>query len=186
MNQEQFTDTLLANVDAKAGEIIAGKHEDRKILTYIDAQTMSASIQNIFINKIGVVPKQVRATCTLCEAILAPSLSEKRKLLKSVLGIAGTTGGIAMIIIGIGLALGWGAGVIATVTAFFTGGAFLGPIAWIAGGVALAAISAYFALSGDAATNHERYLNALKNGLKGGMPAVWEEFGERLAGTNEN
>jgi len=185
MNQEQFTDTLLANVDAKAGEIIAGKPENQKFLVYVDAQTMSASIQNVFINKIDVVPKQIRATCTFCEAILAPSISEKRKLLKSVLGIAGTTGGIAMIITGIGIALGWGAGVIATVIAFFTGGAFLGPVAWIAGGVALAGIAAYFAFSGDAAKNHERYLNALKNGLKEGMPAVWEEFGERLAGTTE-
>jgi len=183
MNLEQFTDTLLANVDAKAGEIISSKPENQKLLTYIDAQTMSASIQNIFINKIDVVPKQVRATCTFCEAILSPSLSEKRKLLKSILGITGTTGGITMIITGIGMALGWGAGVMSTVIAFFTGGAFLGPIAWIAGGVALASIAAYFAFSGDAAKNHERYLSALKNGLKEGMPSVWEEFGERLAGT---
>jgi hypothetical protein len=181
MTQEQFTELLLATVDAKACEIIAAKAENQKFLVYVDAQTMSASIQNMFLNKLNLVPKQIRATCALCEAILAPSMSEKRRLLKGVLGIAGTTGGIAMIITGIGIALGWGAGVIATVIAFFAGGAFLGPIAWIAGGVAIAGIAAYFAFTGDAAKNHERYLKALKSGLKEGMGSVWEEFGDKLA-----
>jgi hypothetical protein len=183
MDQEQFTEILLANVDAKAGEIIAAKPNNQKFLVYVDAQTMSASIQNIFLHKLNMVPKQIRATCALCEAILAPSMNEKRRLLRKVLGIAGGAGGIAMIVAGIGIALGWSAGVIATVIAVFVGGPFLGPIAWIAGGTAIAGIAAYFAFTGDAATNHERYLKALKNGLKEGMKNVWQEFGDKLATT---
>jgi len=181
LNQEEFTAVLTSNVDARFGEIMASKPEGKKHMTYIDATTMSATIRNIFTNKIGKVPVQVEAACRLSEAVLAPSLTEKKRLIKSVFGIAGGGTGIAMVIGGIGAALGWGAGVIAAVVAFFVGTPLAGPIGWIAGGAALTAIAGYFALAGDEASHTERYLNCLKNGLEQAMPPVWEEHSARLS-----
>ena len=85
-----------------------------------------------------------------------------------------------MIITGIGLALGWGAGVIAAFKAWLVGGAFLGPVGWITGGIALAAIAAYFALTDDQAKDTERFMNALKGGLKEAIMPVWADFGDHL------
>lgn len=105
MDQETFVANLMSTVDAKFGAILAAKPEGKQHLTYIDATTMSACIRNVFKNLTGIVPVQIEAVCRLSEAVLAPTITEKKRLIKSVLGIAGGTGGIAMIIGGIGMAL---------------------------------------------------------------------------------
>ena len=105
----------------------------------------------------------VEVACTLSEAIVAPGRLERVKLLKAAVGIAGTGSGITLILVGIGHALGWGAGVIAAVIAWFTGHALLGPIGWIVCGVSLVAIAAYFAVAtGNPATASQKAVDALK------------------------
>ena len=182
MREEEFTNKLLATVDAKFGEIMAQKSDPKeKFLNYVDVQTISGRVRNVFIREIGTVPNQIEVTLNMCEAIMSPSRVEKIKLLKKAAGLAGGVSGIAMILNGIGLALGWGASVVKSLIVIFTGTSISGPIAWIAGGVGVAAIAGYFAFSGsDPLKNTEKYMNALKEGLKKGMPAVWTNFSEKF------
>ncbi|MDX9914217.1 MAG: hypothetical protein RBS77_06580 [Candidatus Moranbacteria bacterium] len=181
MNEEMFTARVLETIDVKFGEIMALKKEGDKTMNYVDSETISASIRAIFRKKLLIVPAQIEATLELSKAILAPSNTERIRLIKKVVGLGGGLGGLAMVIGGIGVALGWGAGVIAAVTAFFTGAAVAGPIGWVVGGVGIAAIAGYFAFSSDEAKNTEKYLDALKNGIKKAMPYVWKENGEKLS-----
>lgn len=175
-----FGSRLENTIAAKFGEIMASKPPGAKFLNYSDAQTLTAMVRNVFRRRLNVVPNQIEIALTLSEAVLAPSTREKIELLKKASGIAGGAGGIAMIITGIGLALGWGAGAIAAIKAWLVGGAFLGPVGWITGGIALAAIAAYFALTDDQAKDTERFINALKGGLKEAITPVWADFGDRL------
>lgn len=181
MNQEEFTSNLEGTVDAKVAEILATKDDGNKYLGYMDAITMSSSIRNVFRNKLDVIPPQIEAAIILSEVVLAPSQTQREEAIKKVLSIAGGAGGLAMIIGGVGAALGWGAGVVAAVVAFFGGISLAGPIAWITVGVAVAAVAAYFAFVGNDETNSERYLKCLKNTLKEAMPHVWAEHGDKLS-----
>ncbi len=175
-----FGSRLDSTIDLKFGEIMAGKPPDGKFLNYTDAQTLTAMVRNVFRRRLDVVPQQIEIALTLSEAVLAPSTKEKMELVRKAAGITGGAAGMAMIISGIGLALGWGAGVVAAVKGFLLGGAFLGPVGWITGGLALAAIAAYFALTDDKAADTERFMKALKGGLNGAVLPVWADFGDRL------
>ena len=183
MTEEEFTSKLVSTINAKFAEIMAAKPADAKFLNYLDALAISQSVRNVFINtKLNSVPNLIEATLNICEAVMSPTNAEKKEKIKKAGGLLGGVSGIAMIIGGIATALGWGAGIVATITAFFVGTSLLGPIGWIAGGVGLAVIAGYFAFSGsDPIKNTENYMNALRDGLKKAMPEVWKEFGDELS-----
>lgn len=181
MKQEQLLNSLMNIIDKTIAELLSPRSSDKQSINYHDAGMVSGKIRNIFSNILDKIPPQIETVCNLSEAILAPSAKEKKNKIKAVMAIAGTTGGMAMIIGGIGTALGWGAGVVAAVVAFFVGAPMAGPVGWITAGVALSAISGYLALSGDDATNSERYIKVLKNGLQEAMPSIWSEYEEQLS-----
>ncbi len=176
MTKDEFKGKLESTIDAKFAEIMSSKSEAGKYLTYIDAVTMTAAVRNIFRNKLSVTPPQVEAACKLSEAVLAPSAKERENLIKAAFGFGGGVAGIAMIIGGLGAALGWGAGVVAAVTAFFIGSSIAGPVAWISGGVAIAAIAGYYALIGIPGTDTEKFLSVLKNTTGQAVDAIWLQY----------
>jgi hypothetical protein len=176
MTIDEFKATLESTIEAKFADLMRSKAQADKYLTYIDAVTMTTAVRNIFKNKLRVTPPQVEAACKMSEAVLAPTAQERQNLIKAAVAASGGAAGIAMIIGGIGAALGWGAGVIATVAAFFAGSAIAGPIAWIVGGVAIAAIAGYFALTGNKHTDTERFLNVLKSASAQAVDAIWQQY----------
>ena len=101
-------------------------------ISYNDGKNIVHFVHMVFLEYINFVPKQIVAACDLSLAFIAPSMKEKKKLLKRVGTTMGGLGGLAAIITGIGIALGWGTGVVAAIIAWFTGVSLLGPIAWIA------------------------------------------------------
>lgn len=172
---ERFKAALESTIDAKFAEILRGKGNENRYLCYVDGQIMTTAVRNVFKHALGTVPSQVETACTLSEAILAPSAQEREQLIKSAVGIGGGAAGIGMIIAGIGGALGWGAGVIASVTAFFVGTSLAGPIGWMIAGVTLAGIAAYFATTSNRATDTERFLNVLKGSTSRAIEVIWPE-----------
>jgi hypothetical protein len=179
-NCSQFKSALESTIDMKFAEIMLGKANDEKFLTYVDAQIMTAAVRNVFRNALGFTPPEVDASCSLSEAILAPSSEERQHLIKAAVGVGGGAAGIGMILTGIGAALGWGAGVIASVTAWFFGVSLAGPVGWTVGGVSLAAVAAYFATTSNKHTDTERFLSALKAANNRAVDAIWEEHEEAL------
>ena len=94
----------------------------------------------------GKIPPEIKASCDLSLAILAPSTLEKVKYIKSAVGVAGGLAGIGSIIGALGMVMGWGAGVLFSIKAFFVGVSLTGPIALAIGGLTVAGIATYFAL----------------------------------------
>ena len=171
----RFSSALDGTIDAKFAEIMSSKVDADKYLTFVDSKILTATVRNVFKNALGAVPPQIEAACKLSEAILAPSALEREQLIKSAAGICGGAAGIGMIIAGIGGALGWGAGVIASVSAFFVGTSIAGPAGWAVAGITLAAIAAYFATTSNEAKNTERFLNVLKSSISRAVEAIWPE-----------
>lgn len=175
INRDKFKAALESTIDVKFADIMRSKKESEAFLTYIDAQTMSASVRNIFKSALTVTPPQVDAACMLSEAILAPSTTEKEKQIKAAVGVAGGTAGIGIVIGAVGSALGWGAGVIATFTAAVAGSSVAGPIGWGIAGLSLAAVAGYFASTSNNQTDTERFLRVLKSSTARAVDAIWEQ-----------
>ena len=177
----EFSAALESTIDIKFAEIMRGKTNTDRFLTYIDGQVLSATLRNVFKRELGVAPPQIEAACSLSEAILAPTSLEKQELIKKAAGAGGGAAGIAMIIAAVGSALGWGAGVLASVSAFFVGTSVTGPIGWAVAGVAVAGIAAYFATTSNDHSNTERFMKVLKSASSKAVQAVWPEHGEALS-----
>jgi hypothetical protein len=176
LSRARFFSALESTIDVKFSEIMSNKGETSKFLTFVDSQIMSASVRNVFKNALDVVPPQIEAACKLSEAILAPSAQEREQLIKSAVGIGGGAAGIGMIITGIGGALGWGAGILASVSAFFVGTSIAGPAGWAIAGITLAGIAAYFATTSNQAKDTERFLSVLKSSTNRAVEAIWPEY----------
>jgi hypothetical protein len=172
----RFNSALGSTIDVKFAEVMSGKTDANKFLTYVDSQILTATVRNVFKNALGVVPPQVEAACKMSEAILAPSALEREQLIKSAVGIGGGAAGIGMIIAGIGGALGWGAGVIASVSAFFVGTSIAGPVGWAIAGITLAGTAAYFATTSNETKDTERFMNVLKSSTGRSVEAIWPEY----------
>ncbi len=176
----RFKSLLKATIDKQLGEILSQKPEGKKHLNYVDAITITSYVRNIFIDRLGMCPDQVAAACELSKAVLAPSAKERMKLIKAAISIGGGTAGISMIVSGVCMAAGLGAGMAAKVVALFVGASLGGPVALISIGVAVAAIAGYIALTGNPQKDTQRFIESLTEGLNRSVDAIWEEHGKEL------
>ncbi|GAB6194372.1 hypothetical protein [Desulfocastanea catecholica] len=178
---EQFASALRSTIELKIAERIEGKPKGECYLGYADAQILTASVHNIFMNALSFTPRQVSAACAMSKAILAPTKQEKRNLIKAAIGFSGGTAGIGMVISSVGVALGWGASAIASITAVFVGSSITGPIMWGVGGLSLLAIAGYFARTSNKEVDSERFTKVLKMSTQKAVEAIWGEYGEKLS-----
>lgn len=183
---DKFKAVLESTIDLKFAEVLQSKSDADKYLNYFEAQILTTAVRNIFKTILTLTPPQVDAACMLSEAILAPSVQKKQDQLKAAIGLAGGTAGIGMVITGIGVALGWGAGIVASVTAVFVGTSFAGPAGLILAGVMAAGIAGYFATTSNKHTDTERFVKVLKSSTSKAVEAIWAEHGEALSKASNN
>ena len=148
-------------------------------ISYENAKLVVADVQQAFLRAIGTVPGNIQTACNLALAPVAPSAQERAKLIKDAISTLSGVAGIAAMIAGIGLALGWGTGVIAAVVSWFTGAALLGPIAWGAVGVSLTVLAGYFVFK-DSSVKFDAFENSLINGISPVIRDIWEQYGDGL------
>lgn len=175
VNRDKFKAALESTIDVKFADILRTKKDAEAYLTYVDAQTMTASVRNIFKSALSVTSPQVDAACMLSEAVLAPTAVEKQKLIKSSVGVSGGATGIGIVIGAIGSALGWGTPAYMGFITFFTGTAIAGPIGLGVAGLSLAAIAGYFASTSNNQTDTERFLRVLKSATARAVDTIWEQ-----------
>lgn len=184
MNEkESFKDGLINSVIKKQLVVLNNSNGQ---FGYNEGKIVVCSVNDFFVKNLGFVPKQIKVACDLSLVFLAPSAKDKEKLLKNLVTGAAGIAGIAAIIGGIGLACGWGAGVIATIVAWFAGTSIAGPIGWVVAGVSLAALATYFYFQDDNATDAEKFEKVLIGGLDKAVDEIWAEHGIKLSGVNFN
>ena len=176
MKEEEFTKALWSTIDKTFAEIMASKPSDpkEKFLNYADAQTISESIRQLFINETGFVPNKIEATLNICEAVLSPTLKEKKNKIKKAAGIVGGLGGLSLIISEIILALGLPVFVLGPAPVILSN-----PYTAIPAALGITILAGYLIFSEtDHLKNTEKYMKALKESLKKVMPEVWKELGD--------
>lgn len=185
LSKEKFFSDLYLFIDYEAFKL----KRDKSYLTYDEFKVLTGNIRASFSKFSGRVPREIEVSCQLAEAVIAPSKYETIKILKNVFSLSGGIGGMSLIIAGVGAALGWGSGIIATVTAFFVGTSMVPIIGQIAGGVALIGIATYFFLyeePPEAIT--EKSINAIKEQIRKVEDSIWNEYGVeiiKIAGQNK-
>ncbi len=147
---------------------------------YNEGKNIVAFVETVFMRYTKTVPKQIKAADKLALAVIAPTKKEKMKLIKSVAASMSGVGGLAAILTGIGTALGWGAGAVASVIAWFTGASMLGPIGWLFIGASLSVCAGYFYYSSSDAKDAERFENVLISGLENAIDQIWNDYGSDL------
>jgi len=181
INRDKFKAALESTIDAKFADIMRSKQGAEVYMTYVDAQILTASVRNVFKGLLQVNPPQVETALMLAEAVLAPSTKEKSNLIKAAVGVGGGTAGIGIVIGSIGAALGWGAGVVASVGAFFTTSSMAGPIGWGVAGLSIAAIAGYFATTSSNQTDTERFVKVVKASTAKAVDTIWLQYETELS-----
>jgi hypothetical protein len=165
MKKEILKTKLTNAIDAKYMQIVSGKAEGSRYLTYPDGQSITHSIRSYFMQEHGSVPNEISFACTMSEVILAPSTAERIKLIRQASSLGLGAAGIIAILTAIGMALGWGQGAIAAVIVWFVGGPVTWPIILGVGGAALVCIAGYFAVYDNPQKQTERFITTLKNSV---------------------
>ncbi len=182
MTLDQLKIGMQRIIEVKVQEIIATKPENQRYLNYLDMRVVCSIVKSTCIRLFNEVPAKIEATCYLAEAVLDPDKKRKMELIKKAWGTLSGLAGIAAIIGAIGLALGWGAGIIATVTAFFAGSSLLGPLGLLIAGGGLSLIAGYFMFHDDASGLSDKAIRVLNNGVTKALEDYWKEHGSELIG----
>lgn len=181
MDKKQFKDLLKHTISAKILNAIAQKEDGKKYLSYAEAKKITHDIEGVFMGSIGRCPAQIDAACSLANAILAPSQAERERLIKHAKTLTTGFAGIALILVSLASALGWGLGVQALIVTFFAGSPVLGPIGLAVAGVSLACVAGYFFISNNEEEKTERYEKALCGGVLKAVDMSWDEYEEKLS-----
>ena len=115
-----FRAKFLFAVDHSIDMRLANK-QNGEFFSYEDAHYVCSRIRLFFTKALSFVPPQIEGSCLIGETLVAPTMLEKMNLLKKAVAVLGPVAGVAMIIGGVGMILGWGTGVIAAIVAFFAG-----------------------------------------------------------------
>ncbi len=179
--RERFEKRVEHIIDS--AKLEAASREGRTgIMTREDFDSLKENVYMAFERRIGFKPAQVQAACLMAEAVMEPSNAKRKRMIKEAAAIGGGASGMCMVIGGVGMSLGWGQGLIHTVTAFFVGGPVFGPLALLAGGLTLAAVAAHMYFSKETpAETADRAVNVLRKGVKGATEALWPDYGQYLS-----
>lgn len=163
-------------ITVKKFQILEKKPVDAQYLNYGDYSDICATIKGSWCQMMDEddAPKAIQSVCHMTLAIVAPDKTEREKQISQAKAAVSGIAGISAIIGAIGMALGWGTGIIGAITAFFCGAPILGPLGLLAGGALLAAIAAYFAIeSKNKAKMSEMAEKVLRDGLNKALEGLW-------------
>lgn len=173
---------LMFAIDTAYAEIVTKKDAEHQYVTYHEFQAICHMVKNFFVSRVGDNVKEIDSACELALAVLAPDAATRLKHVKMAYSMLSGLAGVTAIITGIGMALGWGTGVIQAVVVFFTGTSTTGPVGFAVAGLALVGIAAYFVFSNeDEISLSNKAMKALKDGVKAALPEVWKSYGNRFS-----
>lgn len=152
---------------------------------YMDQDDFAALTGDIFLafeRRIGHEPPLVKAACLMANMAMEPGQAKREELMKKAAALGGGATGIGLVINSVGLAAGWGQGMIHAATVFFAGSAVGGPIALGMAGATLATVSAWMLFSkDDPKAQADRATKVLLEGVDAAIEMLWGEYGDQLA-----
>lgn len=174
-----FQTKLLLAVDQAIDRRMAFKNEG-EFFTYQDAHEVCAEVRLFFTQLLDFVPPEIEGSCLIGEALMSPSFHQRLELWKKAVSVLGPISGAAMIIAGVGMVLGWGSGLIATITAFFAGISWTGPVILIFAGLGIAVVATRYARTDDKSTYAAKFREVMRKSLSESIHLIWKKHGNQL------
>lgn len=136
------------------------------VVTYQGFLNATIQLKTIFRKAIGETPMEVEFACEAASAIIAPTTEQAKIHTKNAASLGAGASGIALVLYGIGTALGWGSGVIATAVAFFTSINLVPILGQIVTGAALVTVASYLYFHEDSpAAKEDKAFKSLSKGI---------------------
>lgn len=145
MNRQAIAHDIRTQLDLLYAQVTNNQHN---AMSYQDICKITDYLAQAFIQKTGEVPKLIAGACEVARSFLNPDKISSMNDLRKGFGLLLTTVGGLSLLLGILISIGVGAGVWATIVAFFAGPTIpvFGPVA-IAAGLAAIVAGVYVALS---------------------------------------
>ncbi len=182
-NKQQFKlscsdlQTKYASIIRKSFTTIMDNKSQNDVFTLSDGENIVTALLAVVKKDYNKIPPEIKVACDLSLAIIAPSTLEKTRYIKSAVGVAGGLTGIGSVLGALSMVMGWGAGVLAAVKAFFIGVSLTGPIALAVGGLTIAGIATYFAFKKeDDATRAQKFKEALIKQTEKAVETTWNQY----------
>lgn len=169
--------TMNRVITVRKTQILEKKALNAQFLDYGDFSDICDTVKDTWrkLMEEDDVPRTIEGVCYLTLATIEPSVINKAKLIAQAQAALAGVAGITAIISAVGIALGWGTGLIGSITAFFCGAPIAGPLGLLAGGALLAAIAAYFAIkSKNQKDMSEKAEKVMREGLLKALEGLWE------------
>ena len=176
--KENFKRAFNHTIDTKFCEIL---NANGGTLSYAGGKSLINIVRGIFYTKLKSIPVEIEKGCLFTEVLIAPSVKEKARLLRAIIGIGGTVAGTMMILSALAAVLGWGNSVWAAIAIFVSGVSLVGPLLLGSAGMTIIGVAIYFAMTGDDAEKAGKFLNALKSNCNAAVDNIWDEYGAELS-----
>ena len=169
--------TKYASIIRKSFTTIMDNKSQNDVFTLSDGENIVTALLAVVKKDYNKIPPEIKVACDLSLAIIAPSTLEKTRYIKSAVGVAGGMAGIGSVLGALSMVMGWGAGVLAAIKAFFIGVSLTGPIALAVGGLTIAGIATYFAFKKeDDATRAQKFKEALIKQTEKAVETTWNQY----------
>ena len=169
--------TKYASLIRKSVTTIMERKSQGDVFTLSDGEKIVTALLSVVKKDYNKIPPELKVACDLSLAIIAPSTLEKTRYIKSAVGVAGGVAGIGSVLGALSMVMGWGAGVLAAIKAFFIGVSLTGPIALAVGGLTIAGIATYFAFAkDDNATLAQKFSEALVKQTEKAVESTWNQY----------
>ena len=177
MNTHEIQNQMELFLDAQISETLKNKPQNRQFLEFHDLQRLGTNIEGMWIEHCGETPAEIKSAILMSQAVLANDFGTKVTIIKHMLSSAGLVTGLGLILSGVGTILGWGAGIITTISTAITGLSLTGPLAIVALGAVASLIAGYLIFSNiPEEVLSRKAIQVLRQGINDALPQVWQTY----------
>ena len=177
MNTYEIQNQMTRFLDEQICDTLKHKPQNRQFLEYHDLERLGTNIEGLWIKHCGEVPTAIKSAILMSQAVLANNFGTKVTIIKHMLSSAGLVTGLGLILSGVGTILGWGAGIITTISTAITGLSLTGPLAIVALGAVASLIAGYLIFSNiPEEVLSRKAIQVLRQGINDALPQVWQTY----------
>ena len=177
MNTHEIQNQMELFLDAQISETLKNKPQNRQFLEYHDLERLGTNIEGLWIKHCGEVPTAIKSAILMSQAVLANDFGTKVTIIKHILSSAGLVAGLGLMLSGVGTILGWGSGIIGSITTAIAGLSLVRPLAIVGVGAVASMIAGYLIFSNiPEEVLSRKAVQVLRQGINDALPQVWQTY----------
>jgi hypothetical protein len=178
----RFKEHIRHIVECGKLEAAAKSSPQRDYMNQDDFGAVVGHVCQAFERRVGHEPPLMKAACLMSQAAMEPEKAKREELVKKAAAVTGAAAGIGTVITAIGLALGWGQGMIQGAIVLLMGSTVGGPVLLGVAGATVAVVAGWLLFSkDDPKARAENATKALLEGVDAAIGEMWGKYGDQLS-----